>query len=95
MSACRFSTEAHRDLQGIHDFIAAESPAAALRLVERIERVCDLLAEQPHLGEACEFLVEGMRMTAVGNYIVFHRYVVGGAEIVRVIHGARDWKRLC
>lgn len=94
MKNCRFSLEARQDLQGIHDYIAADDPAAALRLVERLEQSCQLLAENPLMGEACEFLAERLRMTAVGNYIVFHRPDDDGAKIVRVIHGARDWRRL-
>lgn len=91
---CRFSSAARLDLQGIHDYVAVDDPAAALRLIERIEQSCQLLAENPLIGEACEFLALGLRMTVVGNYIVFHRPAEDGAEIVRVIHGARDWQRL-
>ena len=94
MKKCRFSLEARRDLQGIHDYIAADDPAAALRLIEKIEQSCELLANHPLLGEACEFLAERLRMTAIGNYIVFHRPDDDGSKIVRVIHGARDWRRL-
>jgi toxin ParE1/3/4 len=94
MKNCRFSAEARRDLRGIHDYIAADDPAAALRLVERIEQSCQLLAENPLIGEACEFLAERLRMTVVGNYIVFHRPADDGAEIARIIHGARDGRRL-
>jgi toxin ParE1/3/4 len=52
------------------------------------------LAENPLIGEACEFLAQRLRMTVVGIYIVFHRPANDGAEIVRIIHGARDWRRL-
>ena len=94
MKNCRFSLEARQDLQGIHDYIAADDPRAALQLIERIEQSCQLLAENPLMGEGCDFLAECLRMTAVGNYIVFHRPDDDGAKIVRVIHGARDWRRL-
>jgi len=94
MSGCRYSSAARSDLQSIHDYIAAENPRAALRLIERLEKACEQLAQHPHMGEACDFLAEGLRMTSVGNYIVFHRPVGDGAEIVRVLHGARDWRRL-
>jgi toxin ParE1/3/4 len=94
MKNCRFSLEARRDLQGIHDYIAADDPTAALRLIEKIEQSCELLAEHPLLGEACEFLADRLRMTAVGNYIIFHRPDNDGTKIVRVVHGARDWRRL-
>jgi plasmid stabilization system protein ParE len=44
--------------------------------------------DHPYAGEACEFLVERLRMTTVGNYIVFYRPVDDGVEIARVLHGA-------
>jgi len=94
MENCRFSLEARQDLQGIHDYIAADDSAAALRLVERIGQSCQILAENPLIGVACEFLAKRLRMTVVGNYIIFHRPDDDGAEIVRVIHGARNWRRL-
>ena len=94
MKNCRFSSESRRDLQAIHDYIASDDPAAALRLIERIEQSCQLLAENPLIGESCDFLAERLRMTVVGNYIVFHRPVDDGVEVARIIHGARDWRRL-
>jgi toxin ParE1/3/4 len=94
MKHCRFSSLSRRDLQGIHDYIAQDDPVAALRLVERIESVCELLKDHPFAGEACEFLAERLRMTTVGCYIVFYRPVDDGVEIARVLHGARDWRRL-
>ena len=69
MKEPRFSPEARDDLQGIHDFIAADDPRAALRLIERIDHACRLIAENPLIGEACDFLADGLRISAVGNYI--------------------------
>jgi toxin ParE1/3/4 len=94
MKESRFSPEARDDLRGIHDFIATDDPSAALRLVARIEHACELMAENPLIGEACEFLGNRMRMSVVGNYVIFHRPTDDGSEIVRIIHGARDWRRL-
>jgi toxin ParE1/3/4 len=94
MKESRFSSEARYDLHGIHDFIATDDPSAALRLVEHIERACELMAENPLIGEACGYLADGLRMSFVGNYIIFHRPSDDGTDIVRIIHGARDWRRL-
>jgi toxin ParE1/3/4 len=94
MSRCRFSSTARRDLQGIHDYIAVDDPAAALRWIDRIEETCRLLGENPQIGESCDELSAGLRMISEGNYIIFFRPAVDGAEIARIIHGARDWRRL-
>jgi len=94
MKNCRFSSLARQDLRGIHDYFAQDDPAAALRLVGRIEEATELLKDNPYLGESCEELAERVRMIIVGNYVIFYRPVDDGVEIARVIHGARDWRRL-
>jgi plasmid stabilization system protein ParE len=35
-----------------------------------------------------------IRMHAHGNYVIYFRGISGGIEIVRVLHGARDHRRL-
>ncbi|HEX6963294.1 MAG TPA: type II toxin-antitoxin system RelE/ParE family toxin [Lacipirellula sp.] len=57
-------------------------------------RDCELLGQNPQIGESCDFLAKDLRMSIVGNYIIFHRPTTGESEIVRVVHGARDWRRL-
>ena len=94
MSKCRFSPQARDDLRDIHDFIASDKPIAALRFIERLEAACEQLGEHPLLGEACEEIGHDLRMFTVGNYVLFYRRFGHGVEIARVIHGARDWRRL-
>lgn len=36
----------------------------------------------------------GLRMFPVGNYLILYQEIDGGAEIVRVIHGARQRQEL-
>ena len=50
MSRCVFSLEARSDLQQIHDYIAQDSPRSAIRIVDRLEGMCLLLADQPRMG---------------------------------------------
>jgi toxin ParE1/3/4 len=39
-------------------------------------------------------MAPGLRSFPVGNYVVFYRIVPEGIELVRVLHGARDLRRL-
>lgn len=39
-------------------------------------------------------MLPGMRLFALGNYVIFYRSGADEVEIVRVIHGARDWRRI-
>ncbi len=50
MSKGEFTPEAVSDLNDIHDYIAQDSPSAAVRFIREIEEKCDTLAEQPLMG---------------------------------------------
>jgi toxin ParE1/3/4 len=90
MSHCDFSPQARIDLVEIHDFVAKDKIHAAARLVERLERTCELLAAHAELGERRDDLAPFLRCFALGNYAVFYRRLGDGLEIVRVLSGARD-----
>ena len=80
---------AEEDLIEIWTHVAADNPAAADRLLDRIEAVCGLLAENLGLGPARPDLAEGLRYFVAGSYLAIYRQISGGVEIVRVVHGAR------
>jgi toxin ParE1/3/4 len=82
--------QAEIDLEEIWLFIAADNIAAADRLLDRIGSVFEMLAENPGAGRHRPELGKSVRSFAVGNYIIFYEAVPNGADIVRVLHGARD-----
>jgi toxin ParE1/3/4 len=90
MSRCSFTEPALRDLEEIHDHIAADNPSVAARWIDRIEEGCRKLAEMPGMGREREELAAGLRSFPVGVYIVFYREVEDGIQVIRVLHGARD-----
>jgi toxin ParE1/3/4 len=90
----RYTAAAERDLLGIHSYIAQRSPAAATRLLRRIDSTCRMLAEQPGLGARRDHIREGMRLWTVGVYLILYRIRAGDVEIVRVVHGHRDLQRI-
>nr|WP_292335451.1 type II toxin-antitoxin system RelE/ParE family toxin [Mesorhizobium sp.] len=54
-------------------------------------------ANRRHAGNGCVARPEvraGLRTFPAGNYLVLYRQIEDGAEIVRVIHGARQWQEL-
>jgi len=51
-----------------------------------------VLAQQSGFGRRREALVEGLRSFPVGRYVIFYLAVPGGVQIVRVLHGARDFE---
>lgn len=89
-----FSPSSRRDLYEIVEFIARDSPAAALRHVERLEESCWALARNPMLGTLREDLLPGLRLWTVGSHVICFRPSEDGVEIIRVVHGARDFDAL-
>jgi len=90
----RLTPEAEKDLDEISDFIAAEDPLAAIRLLDSIEAKCRALAEMPGMGRGREELAVNLRSSHVGKYIIFYRPEDEGIQVVRVIHGHRDIPKL-
>jgi toxin ParE1/3/4 len=90
----RLSPKAEDDLIDIANHIASDSPAAALALVDKIEQACGMLGGNPLLGRSRPEIAPDARSWAVGNYLILHRQIRAGAEIIRVIHGARDLDEL-
>jgi len=91
MARPRFTTDAFHDLEEIVQYIGARNPDAALRLTDRLEGECWRLARHPHIGQARPDLVPGIRFFPVGNYLIFYRESVEGIQVIRIIHGARDY----
>lgn len=94
MSRPFFSPVSLRDLHEILERIAIDKPSAAIRHVERLEEACWMLAQNPAMGTAREDLMPNLRLWSVGDYVICYRTAADGIEIVRVVHGARDFDAL-
>ena len=91
MAHPRFTTDAYRDLAEIVRYIGAASPAAATRLTDRLEAECWRLARDPGIGQRRPDLATDLLFFPVGNYLIFYRESVEGIQVIRVLHGARDY----
>ncbi len=85
------SRTAHRDLAEIQDLIADDNPQAAIRTADRLLKAIRGLERMPRRFPT----VPGtsLRRRAVGAYLIFYT-VADKVEVVRVVHGARDWLTL-
>jgi toxin ParE1/3/4 len=79
-----------RVLAAIADWIANNNLDAAVRFYEEVDRVLDLIARYPLMGEAVDHLGPGLRRHTVGEYLLFYRSIGDQLELLRVLHGARD-----
>ena len=75
------------------DYIAADNPAAAVRLDEAIERQTDLLAQHPLMGR--EGRVEGTRELVIDRspFIAVYRVKKKRIEILCILHGAQQYPK--
>jgi toxin ParE1/3/4 len=85
---------AEEDVWEIALYIALDNEAAAVRLLDRFDKTFRMLADFPRGGPARPELGENVRSFPVGNYLVFYRPLDDGIEILRVLHGARDLRRI-
>ena len=87
MSAIEWSPRALRALFDICDYIAADSPEAAARVLFRIRAAVNLLMTQPLLGRAAE--TRGRRELVIDQYVVTYRITRNTVRILTIEHGAR------
>ena len=94
MAKAIFAPAAEADLEAIVDYIAADNPAAADEFIARLEDLAARLAETPGMGRARSEFLPGLRSFRLGHYLLFYRATTSGIEVVRVLHGARDFPTL-
>lgn len=95
MNRLYFSPRSRQDLVSVHQWISEGSRQRAVRFVDKLIRKCEKLAENPNIGLTIEEAPDlGIRWTRVGSFLIFFRVLEDSVEIVRVIHGARDWLQL-
>lgn len=85
---------AERDIEEIVSYIAAESPSAASRWFGTLRTTCERLSDMPKMGVARPEIRPELRLLVMGNYLIAYREIAGGVEIVRILHGARQWQEL-
>lgn len=87
--------QAEKDLEEIGDFIAAGNPARAVTFVEQIRVRCSKLASTARSFAILDrYRTEGIRRVGWGRYLIFFRVQNTVVEILRVVHGARDYEKL-
>jgi len=80
---------ADEDLIDIWVSIAIESPAAADRVLDAIQRRWQQLSLYPYSGVARDDIAPGIRCLVAGNYLTLYRVAADAIWIIRVLHGRR------
>lgn len=83
------------DLLDIGRHIASDSPRNAEAFLEKAYTACLGLGEMPEAFERVpRHEGSGIRRRPFGNYLIFYRADEADVEVLRVIHGAREYERI-
>jgi addiction module RelE/StbE family toxin len=90
-----WTPEAYRDLEGIFEFIARDSVAIAISVIERILARIDDLRDFPLMGaKVREWKISPYRHLIEARYRIIYRIEAGVVRLIAIVHGARDLKRI-
>ncbi len=95
MAEINWTAEAERWLRDIHDYIASDSPRAAIRTVQAIYTKVQMLRRFPELGYRYEHSGErDIRILVYGHYRIAYRIrLTGDIDVLGVFHAALDLER--
>ena len=94
MTRVIYSPDATAELVEIGGYIALDSERQAIAFVLRLGEKARRIARTPRIYRLRTDLAPDVRLAAHGNYVILFRIVGGGIEVLHVVHGARDLKRL-
>ena len=87
----RWTTPAYQDLRRLHDFLAAASPQAAQRVVDRLNSATRRLLQFPRVGARLDqYTPREVRRLIIGDYELRYEIVGELIYIVRIWHGRED-----
>ena len=94
----RLTPDAIDDLEAIWSFIFKDNPDAADAVEEEIRSACAMLAKRPLMGRVRRDLtmlsVRFWTIPRHSNYIIVYKPDSRPIEIVRILHGMRNIKRI-
>jgi toxin ParE1/3/4 len=86
-----YSPLAADDLYENAEFIARDNLTAAETWIDSIQATCEMLADNPGVGEVRQTRSLGpCRSFVLGSYVIFFRPFRDTVEIVRIIRADRD-----
>ena len=91
MNTYQISDEARHDLDEIWSYFAGYSLRTTDRWLDEIARCFRLLAEFPEAGQARPDLRPALRFIPAQDFLIFYRSCAEGVQIIRVLHGSRDY----
>ena len=86
--------QALTDLDDIFDYIAEDSLDRAITFIRKLSGQMEKVADSPGIGRRRNELLAGLRSFPYGSYLIFYSPLDDGADVVRILSGARDIEAL-
>jgi toxin ParE1/3/4 len=83
---------AEQDLDDIWDYIAISNSDQAEKVLRHLYAKMGILTHNPYLGRERKEIEVGLRSFPVGSHIIFYCLLPDGIEVIRILHGARDFQ---
>jgi len=91
MGKLNWTDESQRWLKDIFEYIAADNPIAAQKVVLGIHERSQILLNHPEIGYCYEPSTRDVRILLYGHYRIAYLVKVGGdIDILGVFHGSLD-----
>ena len=91
----RLSRRAERDLEDITAYIAEDNPERAASFARELYDRCQALSEFPEVSPVWKRSPQRtVRRAVYGNYLIFYSVEKQTVRIQRILHGARNIRRL-
>ena len=90
--------EAEQDVENIGSYLGERNASAARRFALAVGQTAEMLCNNPELGERLHADTTGQiryrTISGFKNYLIFYHRVNSVLEIIRILHGARDYEKL-
>lgn len=91
----RFTIDARTDLRSIGDYISRDNPRRARSFVRELRSRAATLSDMPERFPVVRAHAKsGIRRLGHGDYLIFFRVEAGSVQILRILHGARDYEAI-
>ena len=94
----KFSEAAEWDIADIVSYFDDRNDSVSERFYQAVEETVRMLCNNPEIGEIFQGdptgTIRHRTIVKFRSYLIFYRRVDSVLEIVRIIHGARDYEKL-
>lgn len=94
MRKVQLAARARLDLRDILLYLRQNSPPAARRFLDNLNARFALLARFPEMGLQRPELRPNLRSTVIDSYLIFYQSEKRRIKVIRIVHGARDLRRI-